>query len=65
MSLVPTTCPECDAPEVLYSTGVIHNILFTDITSPVVRCGSPMRKGGAGLTPMVTLLRAYFSDRPC
>ena len=39
MSLLQTTCPECHAPEVLYSTGVIHNTLFKDITSPVVRCG--------------------------
>jgi hypothetical protein len=38
MSLLPTTCPGCRAPEVFYSTGVLHNTLFTDMTSPVVRC---------------------------
>jgi hypothetical protein len=39
MSLLPTTCPECHAPGVTYSTGVIHHTLFKDITYPVVRCG--------------------------
>ena len=39
MRLFPTTCPECHAPEVLYSTGVLHHTLFKDITAPVIRCG--------------------------
>jgi hypothetical protein len=38
MSLFPTTCPGCRAPEVFYSTGVLHNPLCTALTSPVVRC---------------------------
>ena len=39
MSRFPTTCPGCHAPEVLYSTGVLHHPLCHAITAPVIRCG--------------------------
>jgi hypothetical protein len=40
MSLLPTTCPECQASEGTYSTGVIHHTTSVKVIEyPVLRCG--------------------------
>jgi hypothetical protein len=70
MSSLPTTCPECQASDITYSTGVVHNPTpIKVIEYPVVRCGRCDHKFFA-LPPDNTWQRCYtsslieFTDNP-
>jgi hypothetical protein len=62
MSPLPTTCPECQASDITYSTGVIHNTTPVKVIEyPVLMCGRCDCKFFA-LPPDNTWQRCYTSS---
>jgi hypothetical protein len=62
MSSLPTTCPKCQASDITYSTGVIHNTTPLGVIKyPGLRCGQCDRKFFA-LPPDSTWQRCYTSS---